>query len=218
MENMKKQTMLLLLLSLSMIAIASSMSDFKVARKDMLLKPEHIYNFSGSITVSPDVRQFGFSSIFSPPYLANSFGAEWKSNGRKIQVTDYIWYPSETILKGQLTQNVTVCQVLIPLASVRAFVCKLIVENTGDTPFKSIFSLEMGGKIGKDNTWGWMPPDAFNFNTQTSVIIHKDAFIFYAKDCEMTALLEPLPQDIEQTGRASFAIELKPGKQKRLLC
>jgi hypothetical protein len=215
MKDHQIQAISAFVLSAAMVAAASTVRDFKVSAKDMLLKPEHIYNFSGTVSVCPDVRQFGFFNSFAPPYYANPFHAKWTCNNKEIAVVDYIWYPSETILKGQLTNDVQVAGSLIPLAGQRAFVCKLTLENRGAALFKSTIALKLSGKIAKEDIWGWMPPSAGSLDPNVS--IQDKAIVLTAKQSELAAVFEPQPIDIhEQQSTASFFIELKSNESRQI--
>lgn len=191
--------------------------EFKVTADEMLLQPKHIYNFSGTITIRPDVRQFGFGDCFSPPYFANPFQATWTYDHQPIGVSDYTWYPSETILQGHLTDEIAIVQHLIPLSGRRAFVCKLILENRGDTDFKDIISLEMKGGVGKVDEWGWMPP--FRASEEgDDFCVQQKMCVFTSKGSTLVAAFKPEPLSIDEQAKSiSFLIDLHPAKRLEII-
>lgn len=189
--------------------------ELAVSVSDMILRPKHIYNFSGNITVRPDISQFGFYESFSPPYVAGPFQGIWKLDDQPIQVLHYTWSPSKTTFIGQAENDILLSLQLIPLAGPRAFVCKLILDNRGEKPFHDMLSFEMEGKIGKTDHWGWVPPSAGQSDTAKSIV--KEALVLTSEKAQLAAAFQPSPTRFHKDHTACFAIDLPDGQKQEVL-
>lgn len=200
---------------LSAAKVMPAVPEFAVPAQDIILQPKHIYNFSGSITVRPDVQQFGFCEMFSPPFTANPLRAIWKLNNQPIPVSDYLWQPSGTFLKGTLKNNLSVSLHIVPLSKERALVCKLILTNNGQSPFKGTLSFEITGKVGRTEDWGWVPPSAGG--SDTAVTIMDKAMVLTSKDAQLAILFDPSPIRFDEQKAACFEIDLPAGQHQQIL-
>lgn len=188
--------------------------EFSVPSKAMILRPGHIYNFSGSISVHPDVHQFGFGPIFSPPFAANPLKAVWKLNNQPIPVSDYLWQPSGTFLKGALDNNLSAWLHIVPLPKERALVCKLTVTNNSQESFKGALTFEVVGKVGRTEDWGWVPPSA---GGSDSVVSEADkAIVLASKETQLAVLFDPSPIRFNEQKGACFQIDLPAGQSQQI--
>lgn len=189
--------------------------EFAVRAKDMILRPRHLYNFSGAMTVRPDINQFGFCDSFSPPFFANPLAAIWKLDDRLILVSDYLWRPSGTLLTGKTENGVWPSLQIVPLPGRRAFICKLVLVNKSQTPLQKTLTFEMDGKVGKTENWGWVPPSAEG--SDTAVSFGDKALVLASTEAQLAAVFEPSPTSFRDGKTACFTINLPPGRRQRIL-
>jgi hypothetical protein len=194
----------------------SVLDQFKISSDKMILEPRHIYNFSGTLTVRPNVNTLGFADSFSPPFLANPFSALWKVNNQTIRVLDYAWEPARTITQGQLSDTVSIEQHLIPLAGKRAFACKVIITNKGPETLKESMTLELNGRVGKADEWGWVPPSAGGSDNKPDA--SQEAFVWTAGPSAIAAVFHPRTASVNaESGSASFSVDIPPQASQELV-
>ncbi len=207
--------MVLIFLWASTMAITDRTDEMAISAKDMILRPEHIYNFSGTITVRPNINQFGFCESFSPPFVVHPFQALWKLDNQSIPVLDYTWSPSGTLLTGTVEKGVSASMQILPLAGERAWVCKLNLENKGRVPLRKTLVFEMEGKVGATMQWGWVPPFVEDSNAAVSVI--EEAMVLTSQEAQLAAVFQPSPASFNTSNAACFETDLPVGARHQIL-
>ena len=208
------QNVILLLSLINVIRAASSADtpkEYAVSSKEMILQPRQVFNFSGSVTVRPDLHQFGFCDSYSPPFAANPFQAVWAIDNQPIQAADYTWHPAEMVATGIPENGVSAALHITPLPAERAFVCRLVLENKGPAAFQKTLSFEMAGEIQKTDQWGWMQPVAGG--SAPVVQGRKNGLTFTSKESELTAVFQPSPTGFKDNKSPWFSIDLLSGRE-----
>ncbi|MBN1909822.1 MAG: hypothetical protein JW818_08800 [Pirellulales bacterium] len=194
-------------------ALPESIAKFGVPARRMILRPKHLFVSSGWMTVRPDVKEFGFSSLFSPPLLAYPAQVGITLDGRPIEVADYTWYPSEVELRGKPTVGLDVAGRVVPLAGVPAVVCELNLTNRSARPVSSMIGLTAEGTVGISRHWPFSPPRAKSENTKR--VETPGRLILRSKDGHAELALAITGGQVKTTnGRLLVPVALNPGERK----
>ncbi|MEN6384556.1 MAG: LamG-like jellyroll fold domain-containing protein [Phycisphaerales bacterium] len=133
---------------------------FAMPMSENVMLEKHLFAFSGRTAVNPMLTKAGFQKIYSPPYCASTFAAEFKPFNASASPVNYIWYPSEFYADFGEINNVKIESTLVPLSDANAIIYAVkftnATENSISIPCQFLPSGSISSTVSTD--WGWTPP------------------------------------------------------------
>lgn len=142
---------------------------FKYTSDNPIYQQHSYFNFTTRSSVMPDIKQFGIKTVFTPPYYIHPFRAGLNLFDKKVDVDNYVWYPSESVFMGKTPEGISITARVVPLADKRGGIYEILLKNTSDkkrqVPVK--WTLEGSPNIAKK--WEFSPPWGSPYNNDESV-------------------------------------------------
>jgi hypothetical protein len=188
------------------------LEEFAVSTETLILEARHLYNFSGSITVQPNLKQIGFGHCFSPPFVGNPLRAIWTVDERPIAVERAVWYPAGTVLHGNTAEGLEVFSQIVPLREKRAFAVSLRITNKTGRSIQSSLSFQLSGQIASTDEWGWVPPVG---KPETVCSTLEDGLIASTAEAELAGIFRPAPESFADK-QPVFSLQMEPDDSRQL--
>ena len=136
-------------------SIPTLFQKFKYTSGEAILEQHSYFNFTNKSSVSPNIENFGLMTVFTPPYFINPFTVNFRIFNEEVKVHDYVWYPSESVFKGEAVSGVAATSRVVPLADKRGGIYEVVLKNTTSKSVKIPIIWSFNAKPGRVKSWGF---------------------------------------------------------------